>query len=137
MVPLVLIQNVKTMLDVDKTIKIFPLCYVLGNESVYLKNSTDWLNSEGIENNIINTNYEFQKGADSRSENYIIIEIIIFKGRSQKTKSQLIKLVYKNIYDIGIKATDLEITIIEEPLENWGIRGFLGNELKINFKVEI
>lgn len=74
---------------------------------------------------------------DSRTENYLIIEIVMFKGRSDKTKKRLIDLLFKNLESIGIKPLDLEITLIEEPPENWGIRGTVGSELKINYTVEI
>lgn len=74
---------------------------------------------------------------DSRTDNYLIIEIIMFKGRSSTTKKRLIELLYKNIGKIGIKPTDLEITLLEEPPENWGIRGVVGSELQISYKVDI
>lgn len=74
---------------------------------------------------------------DSRTENYLIIEIIMFKGRSNTTKKSLIELLFKNIGKIGINPSDLEITLIEEPPENWGIRGVVGSELKISYRVEI
>jgi hypothetical protein len=32
---------------------------------------------------------------------------------------------------------DVEITITETPKYNWGIRGMIGDELKLNYKVEV
>lgn len=75
---------------------------------------------------------------NSRTKNYLIIEIIMFKGRSDKTKSDLISNIFKNIGEmVGIDTHDVEITLIEEAPCNWGIRGKVGSNLKINYEVEI
>ncbi len=36
-----------------------------------------------------------------------------------------------------IKNQDLEITIFETPMSNWGIRGFQGDELALHYKVKV
>jgi len=75
---------------------------------------------------------------DSRSNNYLIIEILMFKGRTIEAKTDLINLIFKKLKnEIGIESNDVEVTIIEEPAENWGIRGKVGSDLKLNYKVEI
>ncbi|MEA5622550.1 tautomerase family protein [Nostoc sp. UHCC 0251] len=73
-----------------------------------------------------------------RSENYLIIEISMFQGRSVETKKQLIRLLIKNINEkLNIPVYDIEITIFETPKYNWGIRGFPGDELILNYKIEV
>lgn len=73
-----------------------------------------------------------------RSEKYTIIEISIFEGRSVEAKKELIKLLYKRINEqLGIDMNDLEITIFETPKHNWGIRGLPGDELELNYKVDV
>ena len=75
---------------------------------------------------------------DERSENYTIIEIICFEGRSVDAKKKLIKLLFERINkELGISANDIEITIFETPRCNWGIRGVSGDELKLNYKIGI
>lgn len=37
----------------------------------------------------------------------------------------------------GMSVQDIEITIFETPKHNWGIRGVPGDELKLNYKVEV
>ena len=75
---------------------------------------------------------------DDRSEKYIIIEISMFEGRSIEAKKTLIHELYSNIgSQAGIGAQDIEITIFETPKENWGIRGMPGDELTLNYKVEV
>ncbi len=72
-----------------------------------------------------------------RSENYLIIEILMFEGRSKEAKKRLTKLLYQNLGALGIAANDLEIIMIETPKENWGIRGLPGDELSLNYKVGV
>ncbi|MDZ8239112.1 MAG: tautomerase family protein [Nostoc sp. ChiQUE01a] len=73
-----------------------------------------------------------------RTENYLIIEINMFEGRSVETKKQLIRLLIQNIYEkLNIFTYDIEITIFETPKSNWGIRGLPGDELILNYKVEV
>lgn len=78
------------------------------------------------------------KYPSDRSSNYTIIELSIFEGRSIETKKQLINLLYKRIKErAGIEAQDIEITIFETPMSNWGIRGMPGDELALNYKVKV
>lgn len=73
-----------------------------------------------------------------RSENYTIIEISMFEGRSVETKKQLIRLLLEKIgKELNIATEDIEITIFETPKHNWGIRGKPGDELVLNYKVEV
>lgn len=73
-----------------------------------------------------------------RTVNYLIIEISMFEGRSVETKKQLISHLIQNIHEkLNISLTDIEITIFETPKHNWGIRGLPGDELVLNYKVEV
>ncbi|WP_233275870.1 tautomerase family protein [Isoptericola variabilis] len=38
---------------------------------------------------------------------------------------------------LGLDADDLELTIVETPRENWGIRGRAGDELTLNYTVDV
>ncbi|PRX29341.1 tautomerase-like protein [Orenia metallireducens] len=80
-------------------------------------------------------NFYFPAG---RSKNYTIIEISIFAGRREATKKKLINLLFKRITkELQIDSKDIEITIFETPPSNWGIRGVTGDELILNYKVEL
>jgi phenylpyruvate tautomerase PptA (4-oxalocrotonate tautomerase family) len=73
-----------------------------------------------------------------RSENYTIIEISMFEGRKKDTKKKLIKLLFKRIEsELQISPKDIEITIFETPACNWGIRGVTGDELALNYDVDV
>jgi phenylpyruvate tautomerase PptA (4-oxalocrotonate tautomerase family) len=73
----------------------------------------------------------------NRSDNYTIIEIQMFAGRSTKTKKELIRMLFGNCEEhLGISPQDLEITIYESSKENWGIRGKPADELSLNYTIE-
>jgi phenylpyruvate tautomerase PptA (4-oxalocrotonate tautomerase family) len=73
-----------------------------------------------------------------RSERYIIIEISIFEGRSIEAKKMLMRLLYERIPQLsGISAQDIEIIIFETPRHSWGIRGMPGDEIGLNYRVEV
>ena len=73
-----------------------------------------------------------------RSGQYTIIEISLFEGRSVEAKKALIRALFANLEArCGIAPQDVEITLFETPRENWGIRGQPGDELGLNYKVEV
>jgi phenylpyruvate tautomerase PptA (4-oxalocrotonate tautomerase family) len=72
-----------------------------------------------------------------RSERYTIVEISMFEGRAITTKKALIRRLFQELQAVGIGPQDLEITIFETPRENWGIRGQCGDELTLNYRVEV
>jgi len=75
---------------------------------------------------------------ENKSKQYTIIEIMMMDGRTTQTKKELIRALFKNIESkLNIKNSDIEICIIESPASNWGFRGLTGDEIKLNYKVNI
>lgn len=75
---------------------------------------------------------------DGRTDKHTIIEISVFEGRTVEAKKKLFKLLFERFEtELDISAMDLEITIFETPTYNWGIRGKSGDELKLNYKVNV
>jgi len=75
---------------------------------------------------------------DDKSDKYTIIEIIMMEGRTPQTKKNLIKTLFEDIEkDLNISPHDIEICILESPASNWGFRGMTGDEIKLNYKVNI
>jgi 4-oxalocrotonate tautomerase family enzyme len=73
-----------------------------------------------------------------RTDRYTVIEISMFEGRTVETKKNLIRLLFERIQgEFGIALQDIEVTITETPKHNWGIRGLPGDEVSLNYKVEI
>ena len=72
-----------------------------------------------------------------RGEGYTVIEILMFEGRSDAAKRACLRGLMREIpAATGIPVEAVEITIVETPMANWGIRGKVGDELTLNYKVE-
>ena len=73
-----------------------------------------------------------------RSEAYTIIEIMMIEGRTIETKKRLIMLLFERIHsELAIAPQDIEIAILEAPKQNWGFRGKTGDEVELNYKIEV
>jgi len=73
-----------------------------------------------------------------RSDQYTIIEMVMFEGRSPDAKKQLIRLLFERLQaKVGIAPHDVEIVLLEAPRANWGIRGKPGDELTLSYTVEV
>ena len=74
----------------------------------------------------------------SRSHAYTIIEIMMIEGRTKETKKKLISLLFEHIRkEIGIQSVDIEIVIQEAPAYQFGFRGMTGDEMLLDYKVEV
>ncbi len=73
-----------------------------------------------------------------RTASYTILEISMFEGRTVATKKQLLTLLFDKIHSqLAIAPQDIEMTIFETPKHHWGIRGLPGDELALNYKVNV
>ena len=73
-----------------------------------------------------------------RTERHTIIEISMFEGRSVETKKRLIRILFQRIHaELGISPQDIEVTITETPKHNWGFRGLPGDEIDLNYEVDV
>jgi phenylpyruvate tautomerase PptA (4-oxalocrotonate tautomerase family) len=62
--------------------------------------------------------------AESRTENFILIEIIISFGRSVEFKKKLLTRIVRNLKDKpGISPHDVMVLFIETARENWAFAG--------------
>ena len=59
-----------------------------------------------------------------KSDNFMIIELTLFPGRTKEQKASAIEAITGSLNDaLGIAPSDVFIIINEPPLENWGIGG--------------
>ena len=73
-----------------------------------------------------------------KTENYTLVEITMFAGRSLSAKKALYQALVRKLGTLGIAGMDLLIVLVEVPLENWGIRGGVpASEVDLGFKVEV
>jgi len=75
----------------------------------------------------------------SRSHHYTILEVSLFAGRTVETKKAFIRDLYARFErDLGIAPLDLEITLVETPPHDWGIRGLPGDELTdLTYRIDV
>jgi phenylpyruvate tautomerase PptA (4-oxalocrotonate tautomerase family) len=73
-----------------------------------------------------------------RSDAYTIIEITMIEGRTVEARKKLIRLLFDQIRaQVGIDHQDLEICIQESPAHNWGFRGMHGDEVQLNYRIDV
>ncbi|MES2822836.1 MAG: tautomerase family protein [Pseudomonadota bacterium] len=73
-----------------------------------------------------------------RTDAYTIIEITMIEGRSVGAKKNLIRLLFERIKNqLNIEAINIEICIYESPACNWGFRGMHGDEIQLNYNINV
>ena len=61
---------------------------------------------------------------EGKTDNFMIIELMLFPGRTKEQKKAAIEIITQKICDkLSLAATDIFIIINEPPLENWGMAG--------------
>ena len=74
----------------------------------------------------------------SATARYTIIEISMFEGRSIDTRKSLIRLLFERIGAACDRLpNEVEVTITETPRHNWGFRGSPGDEVALQYKVDV
>ena len=72
-----------------------------------------------------------------RTDNYTLVEISLFAGRSFEAKCTLYKAVIRNLGNVGIAPNDIFIVLNEIPLDNWCIRGSPASGIDLGFEVKV
>ena len=86
--------------------------------------------------------YEFDRDnwqlPPEKSEQFTLVEIALFPGRSAEAKGTLYANIVTRLGALGIPADDIFILVNEQPLQNWGIRGGTRADLvNFNFKLNV
>ena len=72
------------------------------------------------------------------TENYVLIELSIFPGRSLEAKRRLYRTIIDGLEKLGIAPSDIRVVLHEVPMENWGIRGGIpASEVDLGFSVKV
>ncbi len=77
---------------------------------------------------------------DGRDENFTIVEILAYSGRTKDMKKQLYRDIVKNLCKsaTNLQPTDIFIILNDIPKENWGIRGgLMASEVDMGFKPDV
>lgn len=73
---------------------------------------------------IVEIDREFFETSPNKTENFMIIELTLFPGRSKEQKRNAIESITSKLCTrLSIQAADIFIVIQEPPLENWGMAG--------------
>jgi phenylpyruvate tautomerase PptA (4-oxalocrotonate tautomerase family) len=73
-----------------------------------------------------------------KTEEYTLVEITLFQGRSMDARRTLYQAVVRNLGPLGIAPEDVFIVLIESPSENWGVRGGVpASEVDLGFKIDV
>ena len=75
----------------------------------------------------------------TKSDRFVVVEIIAFPGRSFAAKKNLYAAIVHNLgRSPGITGDDILIILHEPPMENWGIHGGKpASEEDIGFKIDV
>jgi len=73
-----------------------------------------------------------------RGEKFTLIEVTMFSGRSMSAKRALYQAIVRNLAAFDVPPSDIKITLIEAPPENWGLRcGLPASETDLGFKIDV
>jgi phenylpyruvate tautomerase PptA (4-oxalocrotonate tautomerase family) len=74
-----------------------------------------------------------------RSDNFTVVQLVAFAGRSREAKRDLFAAIVRNLQRApGIDPLDVFIVLCEPPRDNWGIRGGQqASAVELGFKVDV
>jgi phenylpyruvate tautomerase PptA (4-oxalocrotonate tautomerase family) len=76
--------------------------------------------------------------APSRGPGYLGVEVVCFTGRSPDAVRSLVRAMTDQVAPaLGLPVDDLEVVLIEVPPSHWAIRGRAGDELTLDYPVDI
>jgi phenylpyruvate tautomerase PptA (4-oxalocrotonate tautomerase family) len=72
------------------------------------------------------------------SDNFVLVEVTMFAGRSRQAKRRLYQALVRNFGTLGVAPADVFVVLHEPPLDNWGIRGGqMASEVDLGFEVQV
>ena len=86
--------------------------------------------------------YEFEPEnfdiPEGKTQDYTLIEMDIFPGRSLDAKRKLYQTIVHKLEKLGIQPADVLIILKEPPLDKWGLRGGVpASEIDLGFKLDV
>jgi phenylpyruvate tautomerase PptA (4-oxalocrotonate tautomerase family) len=72
------------------------------------------------------------------SDDFVLVEVTMFAGRSRQAKRRLYQALVRNIGELGVAPADVFVVLLEPPLDNWGIHGGqMASEVDLGFEVQV
>ena len=75
--------------------------------------------------------------APGKSENYTLVEITMFPGRSLDAKRKLYQAIVRRFGELCIEPVDVMVVLQEPPMENWGLKGVPASEVDLGFNLKV
>lgn len=72
-----------------------------------------------------------------KTENYTLVEVLMFPGRSLQAKRDLYRSIVLRFAPFGIDVSDILIVLTEPPLDNWGLGGVPASEVDLGFNLNV
>jgi phenylpyruvate tautomerase PptA (4-oxalocrotonate tautomerase family) len=74
-----------------------------------------------------------------RSDNFTVVQLLAFPGRSREAKRDLFAALVRNLQQApGIDPLDVFIVLCEPPRDNWGIHGGQqASSIDLGFKIDV
>ncbi len=73
-----------------------------------------------------------------KTDDCVVIELTIFKGRSLQAKRLLYGLLAERLEnELGIRPSDITVVIHEPELDNWGVAGKPASETDLGFNINV
>ena len=57
-----------------------------------------------------------------RSDDFVLVEVTMFAGRSRQAKRRLYQVLVRNFGELGVAPADVFVVLHEPPMDSWGIR---------------
>jgi hypothetical protein len=75
---------------------------------------------------------------EGKSSKYVLVETALFAGRTPETKGALYAAIVDALEPLGVPRSDVFIRIIEQPRENFGIRGGIRADMvQLGYEVKV
>ncbi|MDP9067919.1 MAG: tautomerase family protein [Actinomycetota bacterium] len=74
---------------------------------------------------------------DTPSPNYTMVTITMYPGRSLAAKRNLYRGIVDKLGELGIAGSDINIVVIEPPLDNWGSGGIPASERDLGVDLNV
>ncbi|HEY0856110.1 MAG TPA: tautomerase family protein [Albitalea sp.] len=75
--------------------------------------------------------------APGKTENYTLVEITMFPGRSVEAKRNLHHAVVRRFGELGIEPADVLVVLHEPPLDNWGLGGVPASQARLGVDLNV
>jgi phenylpyruvate tautomerase PptA (4-oxalocrotonate tautomerase family) len=72
-----------------------------------------------------------------KSDNYTVVEISLFPGRSVDAKRALYQGIVKRLEPLGIPRDEVFVVLHEPPLENWGMGDHAACDIDLGFNLNV